>query len=142
MLRKTPYLKFRLGFLVPILCLASCGEEPIDRSSDEIDVREAALEALRQQLLAEAERARLAFEQMRTVQGPVVRARALGPGPIADASASQDGGGAYSRQARLLSDNSEIAMYVPDDVALSADTVVEVMVGEYGYYFVGVATDR
>lgn len=132
------------GCLVVFLGLAACGEQARDEPSEATEVPQMSMpEDLRQQLFGELERARLALREMRTVQGPVIQARMLEPGPteIVDGSEDPASWGAYTRQARLLADGSEITVYIPHDVLISPEVVVDVMVGEHGHYFVGVVAE-
>lgn len=115
--------------------MAACGPSGIEQPRDSQVSDDIATSASAVNLWEQIEEIQ---EEMRSRSGPIARARILAPAQARLASFPDDGidgGGFYSAQARLVDDTSEITVYVPHGVELARDDLIDITVGEYGYYF-------
>jgi hypothetical protein len=120
-----------------LLLVASAFLAACDRSSDSEKpvVSETTMTA--QEQIAEMQRqARLVMEEMKSLEGPNLRAQVeRGGQALIEASPDpiDEGEGFYTVEGRLLADNASITVYVPNAVTLSDGTEINVVAGRQGY---------
>lgn len=90
----------------------------------------------REQLADFHRRARLIEEELKSATGSLLGARVErgGGAVLVAAPESQDDGGFYSVQARLIGE-AEVTVYVPNNVSLTDGAAIKVVEGQYGHYF-------
>jgi hypothetical protein len=136
--------------IVPCLLLAACGaaESPEGATIDpDAEARRNmiidASSLTGRELVEEMDRRlRLAREEMGSIHEPTVRAqveREVFQIQIVefenDGIVSAEPGGTYLMDARRLDNGSPIRVHVREEVSLSIGDVLEVVVGQHGYYF-------
>jgi hypothetical protein len=85
---------------------------------------------------------RLIMEEMKSVEGPNLRARVERRGSAALAAFPSDttqDDGFYTVEARLLTDGAVVTVYIPNRVSLPGGTDIDVVSGREGHYFRSIA---
>jgi hypothetical protein len=90
----------------------------------------------REQIAETMQRVRRQMEEFESANGPRMRATVeRGGGAVLVASPpSPNSRGFYSVEARLAGE-SEVSVLVPDNVPLANGATIDVVQGQYGYYF-------
>ena len=128
-------LNWRNLWLLSCVCLAACRPSEISRPPDE---QPNAASPTTPSFEKVWQRFELIQEEMRAPSGPVARALILVAAQASLASFPDDGvdgGSFFSAQAWLVDQMSEVTVYVPYSVELAQDDLVDVVIGEHGYYF-------